>query len=36
MLQDMDGTLTTEWQMHVTDAAKKTVFKLTFSATEFA
>jgi hypothetical protein len=36
ILRDMNGTLANEieWQMHVTDATKKTVFKLTFSATE--
>jgi hypothetical protein len=36
ILRDLGGKLAIgpEWQMHVTDAAKKTVFKLRFSAEE--
>ncbi len=36
ILSELGGTLAVgpEWQMHVTDEAKKTVFKLRFSAEE--
>ena len=36
ILRDMNGTFPSglEWQMHVTDEAKTTVFKLRFSAEE--
>lgn len=38
ILRDMGSKLAIgpEWQMHVTDASTKTVFKLRFSAEEFA